>query len=89
MAISPDKVVWLEELFAAFDHDATKTSDWEHGFIKDQMDRWNSWGSDIRLSEKQWAVLERIAAKYNIKPPGDDDPDDVTTTIDLEDELPF
>lgn len=38
-------------------------SDWERGFIQDTMERLEKFGTRIRVSDKQWAVLDRIYGK--------------------------
>lgn len=38
-------------------------SEWEQAFAKDLLERWKRWGVEIRLSEKQLAVIRRIVDK--------------------------
>ncbi len=36
-------------------------TDWEKSFASDQIARFEKWGAQIRLSEKQLAILKKIA----------------------------
>jgi hypothetical protein len=38
-------------------------SDWERGFIQDTAERLEKYGDRVRVSDKQWAVLNRIWEK--------------------------
>lgn len=38
-------------------------TDWEKHFVQDQITRFERWGSDLRISPKQIAVLQKIANK--------------------------
>lgn len=38
-------------------------TDWEMSFLDDQVRRYDEHGSEIRLSPKQWAVLNRMYDK--------------------------
>lgn len=38
-------------------------TDWERGFIQDTLERVEKYGSRTRVSEKQWAILDRIWGK--------------------------
>lgn len=42
---------------------ADTLSDWEKSFAKDLIERWKKWGAEIRLSEKQLAVIRKIVDK--------------------------
>lgn len=35
-------------------------NDWEKGFVGDQIKRYEEYGSDIRLSPKQWEMMRKI-----------------------------
>ncbi len=75
MAMGDEAYAWLESLVADALGHGSKASDWEKGFLTDQQDRMEKYGQDIRLSPKQWAILDRIANKIG-HPPRDDKPDD-------------
>ena len=84
MAISADEGAWFEKVLEKWHHDNTKCSDWELGFFKDQIARWEQYGENIRWSDKQYECLDRIAKKLGAParpPPEPEGPDD--------DEVPF
>lgn len=41
-------------------HAAAALDNWQRGFVHDQLARLDRWGDDIRLSDKQAAVLQKI-----------------------------
>jgi len=93
MPVSPDIAAWFERLVDKFNHDNTKVSDWELGIFKDQIQRWDEYGTDIRWSAKQFMILDRIASKFKM-PAHDADQgalplDDRGPPQDLSDEIPF
>lgn len=45
------------------DHSAL--TKWEADFMADQVERFKQWGSRMRISEKQWEVLDRVYDKLN------------------------
>lgn len=47
----------------AIEAEMGKLSDWERGFIKNQLDRHAQYGADTRVSPKQWAVINRVYEK--------------------------
>ena len=47
---------WLQEIEAG----KKELNDWELGFYEDQVKRVEQYKSDVRLSSKQWACLEKI-----------------------------
>lgn len=65
MALSEEQTNWLETFFAQCDTNASKLSTWETNFVNDQKTRYEEHGGDIRLSPKQWGVLNKIDAKIN------------------------
>lgn len=57
-----DLFEWVEGLLA--DALAGKEiSDWERGFLTDQQERVEKYGSSTRFSDKQWKILDRVAEK--------------------------
>lgn len=38
-------------------------SDWEKGFYDDMVKRYDEFQANIRISEKQWSVLQRMYEK--------------------------
>lgn len=49
----------LRQIQKLFPTHAAALDDWQRGFIQDQLARLDRWGDDIRLSEKQAAVLDK------------------------------
>lgn len=41
----------------------TEVTEWEFNFMVDQEARKAEWGDRMRLSEKQWAIIDRIYDK--------------------------
>jgi hypothetical protein len=36
---------------------------WEISFVKDLEERYDRWQTNLRVSERQWSVIERIEGK--------------------------
>lgn len=53
----------LQALFADLEAGVKYLSDWEKNFLSDHIERYQKYGNDIRLSPKQWAVLEKMHEK--------------------------
>ena len=49
----------FEDLLASAEENAS--SDWEMGFVEDLSERYEQYGDDMFLSEKQAEILRRIA----------------------------
>lgn len=47
----------------AQDDPDTEVTEWEFNFVIDQETRKIEWGDRMRMSEKQWAVIDRIYNK--------------------------
>jgi len=59
MAVNQADLEYLEEIINyCFDH--PKLSPWEKKFMTDMKQRFDQYKERIMVSEKQWAVLERI-----------------------------
>lgn len=63
MSLTNDEVAKLEFILQASDDIRRDLSNWERTFLDDQQKRYDEHGANIRLSEKQWAALDRIAEK--------------------------
>ncbi|MDD4887642.1 MAG: hypothetical protein PHO64_12090 [Thiomonas sp.] len=50
----------LREIQKLFPTHAAALDDWQRGFVQDQLARLEKWQDDIRLSDKQVAVLEKV-----------------------------
>lgn len=53
----------LADMLGAIEAEMGALSDWERGFMKDQLNRHAQYGSGIRLSTKQWAMIRRVYEK--------------------------
>lgn len=69
MALTAQENSFLESLFALADTNNSKLSQWEQNFVNDHKARYEEYGEGMRISPKQWAVLNKIDAKLN----GEDD----------------
>lgn len=50
----------LRQIQTLFPTHAGALDDWQRSFASDQIQRLEKWGDDIRLSDKQAAVLQKI-----------------------------
>ena len=57
---------WLFALLNAVGENSSKLNDWEKGFMTDQQSRYEEYGENMRVSPKQWAVMNKIAEKVGI-----------------------
>lgn len=53
----------LDELLRDAADRESRLSEWEYGFIRDTAERRLTYGDATRISEKQEAILQRIAGK--------------------------
>jgi hypothetical protein len=58
----PRTVKWAKEIVADAER-STHISDWEENFIASMHEKLDEEGDSFELSDKQWAVLERIEQK--------------------------
>lgn len=67
MALSDDQVYKLELTIngvkEAMDKPDTDVTEWEQGFISDQAERYEQYGTGMRISDKQWAIIDRVYDK--------------------------
>lgn len=63
--LTEDQIKWLTDFFALCDTGHGKLSTWEQNFVRDQKERYEEHGNQMRLSPKQWNVLNKIDAKLN------------------------
>lgn len=63
--MNEDEVELLENLFAAA-LGSHKLSTWEQDFLADTEVRYKKYGSETRVSPKQWAVIKRMANKLEV-----------------------
>lgn len=43
----------------------SKLSTWEKNFVNDMQENIEKWGQQVRISEKQWAILRRLRDAAN------------------------
>lgn len=66
MALSDRTVEWLEGFFTDYQSNRNRVSDWERGFMDDQVKRFEQYEAETRFSPKQWQVINRVAEKLDI-----------------------
>lgn len=52
----------LREIARLFPAHQDRLDEWQRGFVADQLHRLEKWGDEIRISDKQSAVLEKALA---------------------------
>ena len=57
-----EKVRWM---LSELDSDPARKimNSWEQSFVSDQLKRYDTYGSEMSLSPKQWAILEKLHEK--------------------------
>lgn len=63
MALSEDQSLKLAMAIEGSKERYEELSEWEQGFIASTEERHTQYGDDIRVSDKQWAVIDRIYEK--------------------------
>lgn len=63
MSISEEYADRLELILNGAQEYEGELTDWERGFIQDTVERYEKYGTNIRVSDKQWVILERIWGK--------------------------
>ena len=71
MALSQIEAEWLEGFFEAFAENK-RASAWAKGFVADQHEKWEKYGSEAFYSTKVWNILKREAKSMGYNP---DQPD--------------
>lgn len=84
MAISKEQFERFDSMLSALEADMGALSDWEKGFIGDQIKRVREYRENVFLSPKQLAVIKKI---YDATI-GDEAEDEVSEA-DQKDEIPF
>lgn len=69
MALNNEQVEFLEFAFPIIEEQMEALSDWEQGFMEDQIKRYAKYQADTSFSAKQWSVIERVWAKLDIEAP--------------------
>lgn len=65
MALTEDQESWLDSFFSLCDTNNSRLSQWEQNFVRDHKERHEEHGVNMRLSPKQWGILNKIDAKLN------------------------
>lgn len=66
MSLTDNEQEYLQLVLDAYQEDRKKCSEWERGFMDDQVKRWEEHGADIRMSPKQWQIIGRVAEKLGV-----------------------
>lgn len=64
MALSEDEVARLTEILAILSEVRGKLNSRSREFFDDVEKRYEQYGSEVRLSSKQWAWLESMVEQY-------------------------
>ncbi len=56
----------LDTLFRIVGRRMAELSDWEQNFIADMEEKRHEWDRRLRLSPKQWSVINRIEEKMGV-----------------------
>lgn len=67
MPLSEREDEYLQNVLAACGERMKELSEWERGFIEDQQKRYDEYGNDIWMSEKQWGVIDRVAEAMGVE----------------------
>lgn len=60
MSLTSEEEDRLIHLLSSLEDNIKLLSDWERGFVLDNVKRYEDFKSGVRLSPKQWAILERV-----------------------------
>lgn len=52
--------------YEEYGDDCSDITDWERGFMDDQVKRWEQYGSRTRFSDKQLDIINRVYGKLPI-----------------------
>lgn len=63
MPLTEDQEEKFNVIVAESQDELKKLNDWERGFLKDQIERYEKYGAGLSLSPKQWNVLNKIHEK--------------------------
>lgn len=67
MALDADEQFRLEQIITAARDNFDELSEWEQGFMVSTEERIKLYGANSRVSEKQWAILDRVYDKVGPK----------------------
>ena len=60
MALDADQRMKMELILEGSKESPELLTDWETGFVSSFQERYETYGDDMFVSEKQWAILDRI-----------------------------
>lgn len=63
MTLTEDQEEKFRHAIHTLDDHRELLSAWEISFLDDQLKRYDEWGSNVRLSPKQWAIIDRMMGK--------------------------
>lgn len=58
---------FLAAVLDAYKQDDQRVNDWERGFLKDMSTRFEKYGKNTYVSEKQWNAIKRVAQAYDLE----------------------
>lgn len=67
MALNEDDVFKLEQVITAAKDNFDELSEWEQGFMVSTEERYQLYGANSRVSDKQWTILDRIYSNVGPK----------------------
>lgn len=67
MPLSSEQILKLELTIngvkESADDPGSEVTEWEFNFMVDQEERYQQYGDGMRISDKQWAIIDRIYDK--------------------------
>lgn len=63
MPLTFEETLRIDELIEAAKDQPSLLSQWENDFMQGMIESREKYGNGMRISEKQWAVLDKIAVK--------------------------
>lgn len=60
MALSTDQLLKLDMILNGSKEVPKALTDWETGFVSSMLERFETYGEGTLISEKQWAILDRV-----------------------------
>ena len=60
MSLTEEQVEKLSFMLQEIVGNEKDLNDWEQGFFRDQVERYEKYGANIHLSAKQWKCIEKI-----------------------------
>ncbi len=70
MSFEEKEMEYLQGIFDAYEANPNECNDWEKGFMSDNQRRFQEYGAEMHLSEKQWAIIRKVGIIYSVHEPG-------------------